>query len=203
VDKKKYFIFIHQTLSNQKSNTMKKIILLMLMVTVFAFDTYSQGAKRVGVQLAYGTKDLNFGYGARFEYDITKNISVVPKLTLYSGTSGYGYSVTAWALDADGHYYFTTDGLNIYALAGLAYTQSTVTSTDISFQGGLSSDTETFRKFGFNLGGGIAFPLNKKFIPFAEVRYNTAFEAVLMSAGVSFPTATTSQKSGQRKKRRF
>jgi opacity protein-like surface antigen len=171
---------------------MKKTILFVAMIMVLglvAQQAKAQGAKRIGAQLAYGTKDLNLGFGARGEFNITDNISIVPKFTYYLGKSEGGASVKGWALDADAHYFFTTDGLNFYALAGLAYSSITVSVPSVNipgignFGGGDASDS----KIGLNIGGGVNFAKSESLVPFAEVRYNTAFEAVLISAGVSFP----------------
>ena len=179
---------------------MKRNYLTMLMLTAFWVGTYAQGAKTVGAHLAYGTKDLNLGFGGRFEADVTKNLSIVPNATYYYGKSEYGYSSTIWTFDVDAHYYFTTNGLNFYALSGLVL--NNVTQTIPSLQG-YSGSTESEKKFGLNLGGGVNLSQIKKFIPFIEVRYNTAFQAVLVTAGVSIPAAVSSQKkSGYRKRRR-
>lgn len=169
---------------------MKKTILFVAVIMVMglaAQEVKAQGAKRIGGQLAFGTKDLNLGFGARGEFNITDNISIVPKFTYYLGKSENGVSLKGWALDADAHYYFTTDGLNFYALAGLAYNSLSVSTpvvqTPFGNFGGSSSDG----KVGLNLGGGVNFAQSESLVPFAEIRYNTAFEAVLISAGVSFP----------------
>ncbi|MFM8914035.1 MAG: outer membrane protein [Flammeovirgaceae bacterium] len=173
---------------------MKKIILfaaMIMMLGLVAQEAKAQGAKRIGGQLAYGTKDLNLGFGARGEFNITDNISIVPKFTYYLGKSEAGVSVKGWALDADAHYYFTTDGLNFYALAGLAYSNrsSTVPATPAipPFFPGTPETTDSDRLLGLNIGGGVNFAQSESLVPFAEVRYNTGFKAVLISAGVSFP----------------
>lgn len=170
---------------------MKKTILFVAVIMVMglaAQEVKAQGAKRIGGQLAFGTKDLGLGFGARGEFNVTDNISIVPKFTYYLGkktATGFGdVGFSAWALDADAHYFFTTDGLNFYALAGLAYS-SVSYSYPSGFQtfGVATSDS----KIGLNLGGGVNFAQSESLVPFAEIRYNTAFEAVLISAGVSFP----------------
>jgi outer membrane protein X len=171
---------------------MKKTILfvaMIMLVGVVAQEVKAQGAKRIGAQIAYGTKDLNLGFGARGEFNITDNISIVPKFTYYLGKSEGGASVKGWALDADAHYFFTTDGLNFYALAGLAYSSLSFSSPSYTIPGfgtvggGDVSDS----KLALNLGGGVNFAQSESLVPFAEIRYNTWFEAVLISAGVSFP----------------
>lgn len=159
-----------------------------MMLGLVAQDSKAQGAKRIGAQIAYGTKDLNLGFGARGEFNITDNISIVPKFTYYLGKSENGASFKAWSLDADAHYYFTTDGINFYALAGLAY--NSITASTPSFNFGnivIPSTSATDSKVGLNLGGGVNFAQSESLVPFAEIRYNTAFEALLISAGVSFP----------------
>lgn len=176
-----------------KTNTIQKISFVLLVcvaaMAVSTTETKAQGKTTIGGQLAFGTKDLGLGFGARGEFAINDNISIVPKFTYYLGKktdTGFGsVGFSAWALDADAHYYFTTDGLNFYALAGLAYSSFSF-SYPSGFQtfGASTSDS----KIGLNLGGGANFAnVSDKLIPFAEVRYNTAFEALLISAGVSFP----------------
>jgi hypothetical protein len=194
--KSKQLLYICPLVINpKKQNIMKKTILFVAVIMVMglaAQEVKAQGAKRIGGQLAFGTKDLGLGFGARGEFNITDNISIVPKFTYYLGKSEStpvgDVSFSAWTLDADGHYYFTTDGLNFYALAGLSYTSVTSKTPVISspfgnFGGGSVSDS----KIALNLGGGVNFAQNESFVPFAEVRYNTFLEAVLISAGVSFP----------------
>ena len=168
-----------------KTNTFTKIAFSVFFCAALALsssESLAQGQTRIGGQLAFGTKDLGIGFGARGEFSITDNISIVPKFTYYLGKSedtGFGDArFSAWALDADAHYYFTTDGTNFYGLAGLAY--NTVTAS-VPFLGSVS-DSE----IGLNIGAGASFTAGNLF-PFVEVRYNTALEAVLISAGVNFP----------------
>jgi len=168
-----------------KTNTFTKIAFSVFFCAALALsssESFAQGQTRIGGQLAFGTNDLGLGFGARGEFSITDNISIVPKFTYYLGTNtdtGFGdIGVSAWALDADAHYYFTTDGTNFYGLAGLAYNTLTVS---VPFLGSIS-DSE----IGLNIGAGASFTAGNLF-PFVEVRYNTALEAVLISAGVNFP----------------
>ncbi len=174
-----------------KTNTFTKIAFSVFFCAALALsssESVAQGQTRIGGQLAFGTKDLGIGFGARGEFSITDNISIVPKFTYYLGKNtdtGFGdVGFSAWALDADAHYYFTTDGTNFYGLAGLAYNSITVTTPAFPpfFSGGSVSDS----KIGLNVGAGASFTAGNLF-PFVEVRYNTALEAVLISAGVSFP----------------
>ncbi|MCE2995249.1 MAG: outer membrane protein [Cyclobacteriaceae bacterium] len=166
---------------------MKKQVLLVAVVMFLAVgQMFAQGQNRIGGHLAYGTKDLNLGFGANAEFSLSDNLSIAPKFTYFLGKSeGSGLaevSFSAWSLDGDVHYYFTTEGTSFYGLAGLTYASI---STKSSFFGQSISASDS--KIGLNLGVGANFNTGSSFVPFGEVKYSTPFEALVISAGVRFP----------------
>jgi hypothetical protein len=159
---------------------MKKLLFIIVLV-VCVSQAYSQIPNTIGAHLSYGTKDLQLGFGARGEFGLSDKFSVSPKFTYHTGKSQSGVSSSGWNLDADAHYYFSTDEIAFYGIAGLTYASATAT---VDF--GFGKTTVTDSKIGINIGAGVNFTAGN-LIPFAEVKYNSPFEAILISAGVKFP----------------
>ena len=161
---------------------MKKHLLFIVFVMAGICQVYAQGQNRIGGHLGYGTKDLNFGFGAQAEFSLSDKFSIAPKFNYFLGkttaTSFGDVSAKGWTLDGDVHYYFTSDKTAIYGLAGLTYATAIA-----SFSGSTVSDS----KLGLNLGAGVNFSTDKSFIPYLEIKYNTPFEALFITAGVNFP----------------
>ena len=161
---------------------MKKQLLFIALMVITISQMYAQAGTTIGAHLSYGTKDLNLGFGARGEFGVADKISISPKFTYHTGRSEGGASVTGWNLDGDVHYYFTNEGISFYGIAGLTYASSTVKVGQ--FGGGSQSFSDS--KIGINLGAGANFSSGGNLIPFAEIKYNSPFEAILISAGVKF-----------------
>jgi opacity protein-like surface antigen len=169
---------------------MKKQLLFVALVLLAASQLSAQSdIKRIGGLLAYGTNNLSIGFGAVGEFSVAEKITIAPNFTYFLGKSvdtglGTSFSYTAWALGADARYYFTSEeSLSIYGLAGLAYNNITVPS--ISFFGQTSSSSSS-GKIGLDFGAGAVFGAGN-LSPFAELKYNTAFESLVIGAGVMFP----------------
>jgi hypothetical protein len=172
---------------------MKKSLTKFIALSLFLFVTASSvnaqksknsgqnSIKRLGVNLAYGTEDLNLGFGARGEFSLIEKLTIAPKFNYYLGTSetisGIEISATGFTLDGDLHYYLASGTASFYALAGLSYATATASVASVSV-----SDS----KAGINLGAGVVFSSEKKINPFAEVKYNSPFEAILINAGILF-----------------
>lgn len=162
---------------------MKKQVLLVAVVMFLAVgQMFAQGQNRIGGHLSYGTKDLNLGFGAQAEFSLSDNLSIAPKFTYFLGKSTDTplgkIEAGGYTIDGDVHYYFVTEGTAFYGLAGLTYS-----GVKVSVLGQSSTDG----KLGLNLGAGVNFNTGSSFIPNLEVKYNTPFEALMISAGVSFP----------------
>jgi hypothetical protein len=168
---------------------MKKQILFIAFVIFAASQAFAQSdIKRIGGQLAYGTNNLSIGFGALAEFSVAEKITVAPHFTYFLGKSedfgGISISYKAWALGADARYYFTSEeSLSIYGLAGLVYNNITVPS--FSFLGGSTTSTSS-GKIGLDVGLGATFGAGN-LVPFGELKYNTAFESLIIGAGVMFP----------------
>lgn len=160
---------------------MKKLLFIALLI-ISVSQTYAQIPNTIGGHLSYGTKDLQLGFGARGEFGLSDKASISPIFTYHTGKSQSGVSSSAWNLDADFHYYFTTDEISFYGITGLTYASATAT-VDL---GSLGKTTISDSKFGINIGLGVNFTAGN-LIPFGEIKYNTPFEALLISAGVKFP----------------
>jgi outer membrane immunogenic protein len=170
---------------------MKKQLLFVALVLLAASQLSAQSdIKRIGGHLAYGTKEFNrLGFGANAEFSVAEKITVAPHFTYFLGKSedtGLGTSVSfrSWALGANAHYYFTSEeSLSFYGLAGLAYSNITIPGFSLF---GQSSDSISDGKLGFEVGAGGVFGAGN-LSPFVEVKYNTAFESLIIGAGVMFP----------------
>jgi outer membrane immunogenic protein len=169
---------------------MKKQLLFVALLLLAASQLSAQSdIKRIGGHLAFGTNTLNLGFGANGEFSVAEKITIAPKFTYFLGKSedlgGVSYSYKFWSIDADAHYYFTSeDSFSFYGLAGLAY--SNISVPDLSFGGQTFATGGSSGKIALDIGAGATFGAGN-LTPFGEVKYNTAFESLIISAGVMFP----------------
>ena len=158
---------------------MKKLFQLLI---AFAFLLTAQGAfaqSRFAPQIGYLTDGGGaFIIGVNGEFFLKDKISIQPAFNYYLLNDKVpGYSYSYWSLDADGHYYFTEGSTTVYGLAGFSYAHA-----GIEYSGGSFSDNE----FGLNLGLGANFMADTKMIPFVELKYNSPFESLILTAGLRF-----------------
>lgn len=168
---------------------MKTKLLALALVGLFAINgamAQEQGDMRAGLGLVLGTKagfdeggeKLGIGLAPSFEYMITDVISGAVSYDWYFKSSVGSVDINVSYLNIDGRYYFMTDDVQVYGLAGLGIGMSKV-----KVGGDSESDSET----GLNLGAGANFPLSDALGLNAEAKYQTAGEGQLaIKAGVFF-----------------
>lgn len=169
---------------------MKKFIYALsvfMLAGIITVNAQEQGKIRILGGLAYGTKsaiDVNstegkggIGFYIGGEYFFTDQISAAPTYEMWkSSESGVDYTLSS--INIDGRYYFVSDELSIYGLAGISLLKGKVES------GGFSvSDDET----GLNIGGGVVYQLSDKFGLNGQLKYQTPGDGQLvLGAGIAF-----------------
>jgi len=167
---------------------MKKVIIALLVLTacgsaVFAGEMQKEGSVLLGYAMPGGdvgdTVDGGVAFG--FDYDGYKinDMWSIGGTFLYTSGSGdgtvlgvnYDYDVKTWGLTPYAKYSKEVDlggsKATVFGLAGLGLygvtAEASVLGTTVE-----ASDSE----FGFNLGGGIMFPMGDKMKLGADVRYH-------------------------------
>src|SRR5690606_41039103 len=105
--------------------------------------------------------------GANAEFGILEKLSVSPSFAYYFTENTDFAKMSFWELNANAHYYFTSEGpLAFYGLAGLNYTHTSVSFDfgDIGL-GGMGSASGGDGKIGLNVGGGANFNIGSKVMP--------------------------------------
>lgn len=177
---------------------MKKLLLSVFALFLFAAasNAQEQGEIRISAGVALGTKaaidtdgteKAGIGINIGGEYLITDVISVAPSYTFFfeseetiAGVGTFGTKISSFNLD--GRYYFMTDNVQVYALAGLSFASAEVT-TSSAFFGTISvSDNKT----GLNIGAGLNLPLADNIGINGQLKYNTPFEQLVVQGGLYY-----------------
>lgn len=160
-------------------NFIKRMVFVVA-VAMLASVAYSQekGDMSAGVNVSYGTSDgfSNFGFGAKFRYNITDAIRVEPSAT-YFLEKDY---TNMWDINANVHYLFpVADKFVVYPLAGV-----TMMGVKVEVLG--FSDSES--KFGANLGGGVDYKLTDNIDLNLEIKYQLVsdFDRPVFSIGGAY-----------------
>ena len=186
---------------------MKKTITLIALVAVMVISTQSwaqeQGKIRAGGGLAIGTaaglnsttgaSAMGLGINLGGEYFITDVISVAPSYTFFFKSSStvfgsetsYNYS----SINIDGKYYFLTEGVAVYGLAGLSIgTIKTKVTFDPTIWDPLFFTDQTYSgsSTGINIGGGADYALSDKAYLNGQIKYNTPLKQVVINLGIGF-----------------
>lgn len=159
---------------------MKKQIIILLVFFALVGIHSASAQTRFAPQIGYVAKgDGAVQLGANAEFFVNDKFSVQPAFNYYFiGNKAAGYSYSYWSLDADGHYYFTSDGsVNFYGLLGLSYLHAGIEGSGVSV-----SDS----KFGVNLGIGANFNTSSSILPFLEVKYSSPWEGLVLTGGIRF-----------------
>ncbi len=169
---------------------MKKLFLVVAMVAIGFGSAFAQSPIRVGGTLAYGTEDLNLGFGVNGVYTLNENIDIAASFTHFlgksetiPGVSMLGISTpetkissNASILDLDGRYNFTeVADFKIYGAAGVALTFGSAEINNVK-----STDTSV----GFNLGAGASYSLTDNLVLNPELKY-TIGDGSFFRAGIS------------------
>lgn len=165
---------------------MKKLLIIAVMFIGFS---QLQAQTKFGAQVNYATSTIaGLGFGAHAEFFLNEKLSIQPAFDYYLAkdvtTLGFttpGFS--SWAINADAHYYFTESGsMKIYGIGGLSYVNLTVGGGSI---GGFAIPSVSSSTIGVNIGAGTTFGEGST-TPFAELKYNSPYAALVITAGVKF-----------------
>lgn len=169
---------------------MKTKLLALALVSLFAINgamAQEQGEIRAGLGLTLGTKagvsdtgesKIGFGLSPSVEYLITDVISGNASYDFYFKSSVGGADFSFSYFNIEGKYYFMTDDLQVYGLAGLG-----IGMVKTKFGGVSDSDSEV----GLNIGGGVNLPLTDVLSFNGELKYQTAGDGQLaIKAGVFY-----------------
>jgi opacity protein-like surface antigen len=94
-----------------------------------------------------------------------------------------GISVSS--LDFDGKYYFLTDNVKLYGLAGLTIGFAKATAT-IDLGTGPETSSASESEFGVNFGAGADFYLSDSMYLNGQLKYNTPLEQLAINLGIGF-----------------
>jgi len=165
---------------------MKKLLLIAFAVVFGAttMNAQEQGDIRVGVKGVYGTEvgvdGGGMGVNVGAEYLVTDVISVAPSYTMFFESEedilGSTFTSQVTAINIDGRYYFLTDDLQVYGMAGIS-----LLTVKVDFGFGELEANET----GINVGGGVIKPLSDNFNIEGQVKYQTETDQIVIGAGVS------------------
>ena len=169
-----------------KKNVFKVATVIVALVMI-GFSAYAQEAGEMAaggnIGISAGEGVTNFGIGAKFQYNVTKEIRGEGSFTYFLGDFNY------WDLSVNGHYLTGIPNvplLKVYPLAGLSLN---------GFGGGggvveyYNSDTGKWEKdsdddyssgsgttFGINLGAGADYKLTDKISVGVELKYRIGFD---------------------------
>ena len=135
---------------------MKKLFLTMLVVLV-SMSAMAQDKKYgVGINLLYGTKIENIGFGVKGQYYASEAVRVEANAAYFMEKNDW----KMWDVNLVGHYLIpVAESMKVYPLAGVGITNW---STDV-FNGKV--------RFAIDLGGGFQFDVAEDFALTAEAKY--------------------------------
>lgn len=164
---------------------MKKIIATLIVLSVcgtavFAGETKKEGSLMLGYATPGGdTGDLVDGgiaFGFGYEgYKINDTLSIGGEFVYFSGegtpVAGKDYTISTWGILPYIKYSKeTSGGTNLYGLFGMGIYGVTL---DMKIPSVPSLNTSfSDSKFGFNIGGGIMFPMGDAMKIGADIRYH-------------------------------
>lgn len=186
---------------------MKKLLLSLMVVFIAAGVSLAQeqGEIRLSAGLALGTEagvdddggnKLGVGINLGGEYLITDVISAGINYTYFFKSSiGEGDLESSYRLSSfniDGKYYFLTDNIQVYGLAGIAVMGIKIEYTDVDVDFTTGEMTTVKRDFkdsetGLNIGGGVILPLTDVVGFNGQLKYQTPGTGQLvLSAGIVY-----------------
>jgi outer membrane protein X len=135
---------------------MKKLFLTMLVVLMSVSAMAQDKKYGVGINLLYGTKIENIGFGVKGQYYATDAVRVEANAAYFMEKNDW----KMWDVNLVGHYLIPIgEKFSVYPLAGIGITNW---STNV-FNGKI--------KFAIDLGGGFQFDVAEDFAVNAEVKY--------------------------------
>ena len=185
---------------------MKRIILIAtLTLLIVAIGSAQQiGLKGVGGGLGFTSVSFSSGTeteslsglslsGHAYLGDVAQNIGLYPEVVYWSASkdlgSGFDWSVSDFAINANAHYRLSTQGnVQPYVGAGLGlnFLSSTVKMSLPFF--GTTEVSSSVTRLGINILGGAEYSLNSDLSVVADARYVIAsdFNHFMIRAGVMY-----------------
>ncbi len=166
---------------------MKKLTVLFsaFVLVISLSSNLSAQNLSAGAGVHYATSLNNIGISINGNYKLTKKIHLAASYIYFLEKDLVNWS----ALDFDGHYIFSENsGMQIYGIAGLGFTFTSIEVPGYSF-GGISAGSTnlTATNFGLNLGAGLHKKLSKNLNLFAEAKYAISDGSYLkIGAGVLY-----------------
>jgi len=165
---------------------MKKLILLSIISFGLLINANAQFKVGGGLTMATkmgiddnGDDKMGFGVQLRAYKGFSESMGVAGGFTYFFPSAPEGITLKAMEVFADFHYNFiTNETMDVYGLAGLSYAYAKVEVDGF----GEADDS----KIGLNIGAGMTYKTGSLDI-FGELKYNTAFENIMISAGVLIP----------------
>lgn len=177
------------------------VALVMVGFSAFAQEAGEMAAGgNIGVAVGDGV--TNFGIGAKFQYNVTKQIRGEGSFTYYLGDLNF------WDLSLNGHFLIGIPNqpkLNVYPLAGLSlngysgggssgggwYTYTNPSGYEITV---FDDDDDNYvggsgTAFGLNLGGGADYKLTDRISVQGELKYRIGIDDInlfMISVGVAY-----------------
>jgi outer membrane immunogenic protein len=137
---------------------------------------------KIGAHAGYGFDAEKIAFGANAEIFVMEKLSIAPNAYFWGKDEAAGLTAKAWEASVDGHYYFVnTDIAGVYGLVGLNIAFASLKGDFL----GVPLD-ESDSKIGANIGAGASFLNSGKVSPFAEIKYETPFEQLVIGAGIRF-----------------
>jgi len=136
-------------------------ILILILVPAFA-KASARGEKTIGVLAGFNTRNKAPIAGVAFTYSFSNYFRIAPNIRYIFRNKNEDTFIFA----IDGHIPFTVSerrNLQIYPIAGLAYTSHSVHSTD--------DVSSRYFRFGGNIGAGANMDLNQTLRLALECRY--------------------------------
>jgi opacity protein-like surface antigen len=157
------------------------IVAIALTMTAVTANAQQKGDMAWGVQGAFTSLEgypdnVSFiGLGAKFRYNVTNPIRLEGAFTYFLPKD----EMSLWDFSADAQWLFpVSDKITLYPAAGLG-----IYGVKIDMGGfGNASGSE----FGLNLGGGADFRISEKTAITTQLKYGTAIDRIVLSAGVAF-----------------
>lgn len=156
---------------------MRKFALCLVCILMGITTSFAQkaGDSSVGLNLNYAS-ETSFGFGTRYQYNITNAVRVEPEFNYYFKHDHCSY----WDLGANVSYLFPiASDVTVYPLAGIGYMHGKLHGDEGSYGEG---------SFQAKLGGGIEFQLlpTIKLIVEPKFQFNDFDNQFIITAGVAY-----------------
>ena len=174
---------------------MKKLILLSIISFGLLINANAQFKVGGGLTMATkmgvddnGDDKMGFGVQLRAYKGFSESMGVAGGFTYFFPSTPEGMTLKAMEIFADFHYNFVTnETMDVYGLAGLSYAYA---KAKVEYENPFTGETDEIEaddsKIGLNIGAGMTYKTGSLDI-FGELKYNTAFENIMISAGVLIP----------------